>query len=231
MFTNWNVFEKSWLFIFTVLGILVAVSQENNWFSFIVLLSGIFCVVLAAKGNILNYYFGIFNSCSYAYLCFNNGLYGELALNLFFYLPTGLSGILLWKKHTQKQQLTHVNQLSKRHLFYIIVASMASIACLGSVLTLIPSQNTPFLDATTNIIAISATLLMIFRFKEQWWFYIALNLFTIFMWAIRLQNGSEEGLMMVLMWFAFLINSFYGFYNWRKLELNSQNTHMKPHFE
>lgn len=218
---DWNLFEKVWLLSFILLGVMVAVMQDNNGFSFVVLLSGIMCVVLAAKGNIYNYYFGLFNSSCYAYLCYKNGLYGEMGLNLLFYLPTGLIGILMWKKHTQRQQLTSVKSLSMSTLGLILVLNLIGIGALGYGLSLIDSQNTPYIDASTNVLAITATLLMMLRFKEQWWFYITLNLLTILMWLLRLQQGSNEGMMMVLMWFAFLINSFYGFYNWRKIHQQS----------
>lgn len=220
MFKNWNVFEKIWLCSFLCIGILVALTQDNNGFSLIVLLSGILCVVLAAKAHIANYYFGLFNSCCYAYLCYNNGLYGEWGLNLFFYVPTGIVGIMLWKKHIQQHQLKHIQSLSATSLVGLIFLNAISIAALGYILSLIPTQNTPYIDATTNALAMTATLLMMFRFREQWWFYIGLNLLTILMWAMRQMDGSQEGTMMVVMWFAFLINAFYGFYNWRKMQRN-----------
>lgn len=217
MLSSWNLFEKLWLSIFLLIGWVIAYVQQDNWLSFIVLLTGIVCVVLAAKGNITNYYFGLFNSCCYAYICYHNGLYGEMALNLLFFVPTGILGIFFWRKHIQNQQLLNARALSLSFLWLLLLFNLICICLLGYALAQIPTQNTPYIDATTNILAIFATFLMMLRYKEQWYFYILLNAFSILMWWIRTLDGSQEGLMMLVMWSAFLINAFYGFYNWRKM--------------
>jgi nicotinamide mononucleotide transporter len=36
------------------------------------------------------------------------------------------------------------------------------------------------------------------------------------MWAFRLVAGSPDGLLMIVMWAAYLVNAFYGFHNWTK---------------
>jgi nicotinamide mononucleotide transporter len=57
---------------------------------------------------------------------------------------------------------------------------------------------------------------MVRRFKEQWLVYIVLNLFTVLLWVIRTVEGSGEGLLMIVMWSAYLVNAVYGYYNWNK---------------
>ena len=217
LWKSWSLFEILWLLIFLSIGGVITFVQQNTWFNFAVLLSGILCVVLAAKGNILNYVFGLFNSCSYAWICYQNGLYGEMGLNLFFFVPTALIGIWLWKKHTQTTQLQIARSISFKQLSIIMLLNLIGITILGFALMQISSQNNPFIDATTNLLAITATILMLYRFKEQWWFYIALNLLSILLWAFRTMDGSGDGVMMLLMWTAFLINAIYGFYNWHRL--------------
>jgi nicotinamide mononucleotide transporter len=87
---------------------------------------------------------------------------------------------------------------------------------LGFGLSFIPEQNTAYIDAATNILSVAATILMMMRFREQWVCYIVLNVLTIIMWSIRAANGSPDGLLMIVMWSAYLINAVYGFYNWTK---------------
>jgi hypothetical protein len=36
------------------------------------------------------------------------------------------------------------------------------------------------------------------------------------MWGFRMMQGSPEGLLMMVMWLAYLVNACYGFYNWSK---------------
>ena len=49
LFKNWNVFEIVWLFSFIFIGCIITLVQQDTWFNFVVLLSGILCVVLAEK--------------------------------------------------------------------------------------------------------------------------------------------------------------------------------------
>ena len=221
---QWNRFEIIWLSSFIVLGILITwLQQDSTLLNLATLISGILCVVLAAKGNILNYYFGIFNSCAYAWICWNNGLYGEMGLNLLFFLPTALIGLYVWNKHSHQHQLVAVKTLTSKMLGMIALLSLAAIGLLGFALAQINSQNHPYIDATTNILSISATLLMMLRFREQWWFYILLNVLTIVLWLLRTLDGSGDGYMMLIMWSAFLINAAYGYYNWSKMAKQQQS--------
>jgi nicotinamide mononucleotide transporter len=72
------------------------------------------------------------------------------------------------------------------------------------------------LDALTNVLSVAAALLLTFRFREQWLCWIILDVFTVLMWAIRWYNGSPQGAIMVLMWSAYLVNAFFGWYYWSK---------------
>lgn len=215
LLATWNRFELIWLATFLGIGTAITLSSGDTWFNYLVLVTGIFCVVLAAKGHIGTYGFGIINSLAYAWTAYQNGLFGEVGLNLMFYLPMNIVGILMWKKHLS-HQVVEMKALAWRLAGTVYLACICSIAVLGYLLSLIQGQNTPYIDASTNVIGIVATLLMVWRYREQWVLYIVLNVLTIVMWYLRWINGSEDGSMMVLMWVAFLFNAFYGFYNWSK---------------
>ncbi len=81
---NWKPYEVVWLLLFSSIGIILTVVWKDNLFGFSVFMTGILCVVMAAKGNIWTYFFGMYNTFGYAYLAWNNHLYGEVFLNLLF---------------------------------------------------------------------------------------------------------------------------------------------------
>lgn len=212
---DWNLYEIFWLLMFSSIAIILTITWEDTLFGFSVFISGVLCVVLAAKGNIWTYFFGMYNTFGYAYLAYSNGLFGEMGLNLFFFAPMNVIGFLLWRKRLVGKTV-EMRELKPKSLVLIAIFSILGIFGLGFTLSLIPGQNTPFLDATTNILSIVATFLMVLRFKEQWLMYIILNIFTIIMWTIRTLNGSSDGAVMIVMWSAYLINAIYGYYNWNK---------------
>ena len=72
-------------------------------------------------------------------------------------------------------------------------------------------SNEAYLDAATNVMSIFAQLLMIWRFREQWIWWIVIDLFCIKLWFVA-GNWS-----MVAMYIAWTANCIYGWYNWSKL--------------
>lgn len=215
LLSYWNLYERIWLAVFCGVAIWITIASGNSLFGFAVFLSGVLCVVLAAKGSIINYPMGMFNTVGYAWLAWRNGLYGEVGLNLFFYLPMNIIGFLMWRKHMDSG-IVIMRKLTYKAVVLISLAGIAAIVGLGFGLSLLDGQNTPYIDAATNVLSVAATLLMICRYREQWAAYIILNILSVFMWLIRTAAGSPEGPMMVVMWSAYLINAVYGLYNWTK---------------
>lgn len=212
---KWNAYELLWLGLFCAVAIGITIATKDSFFGFTVFLTGVLCVVLTAKGNIISYIFGMYNTFGYAWLAYQNGLFGEVALNLLFFVPMNIVGFIMWKKHLD-EGVVEMKRMNLKGVFITGVICVIGIIALGYGLSLIQGQNSPFIDATTNLLSIVATILMVKRYREQWMVYIALNIFTIIMWGIRTVAGSPDGIIMVVMWSAYLINAFYGLYTWSK---------------
>lgn len=212
---GWNVFEVAWLVLFTSIAIGFTVLSKDSLFGFTVFITGVLCVVLAAKGNLMSYVFGMYNTVGYAYLAYINGLFGEVMLNLLFFVPMNIVGFYMWKNNRQGGKL-FMRQMGLQSLLVVGLICVAGCLLLGFGLSFIPGQNSPYIDAITTVLSIVATILMVRRFKEQWLVYIVLNMFTVLLWVIRMLEGSGEGLLMIVMWSAYLVNAAYGYYNWNK---------------
>ena len=210
---HWTYFELGWLIIFLSIATFITIFSEDSLLNYSVLISGIFCVVLAAKGNLWTYGFGMYNSLAYAYVAYINGLFGEMGLNLFFFVPMNIVGFLAWRKRMQGS-IVQMQGLPLSWQLGLALGCVLGILGLGWSLSLISGQQTPYIDATTNVLSVMATFLMVARYKEQWLLYIMLNIVTVFLWTLRLREGSSDALMMVVMWTAFLVNAGYGYYRW-----------------
>lgn len=215
IFGAWSPFEIIWLAAFSGVAILLSVLWQDRFFDFSVFFTGVLCVVLAAKGSIWNYIFGIYNSIGYAWLSYHNGLYGEVLLNLLFFVPTGIIGWIMWSRKTH-QGVVEMRRMKRRGIAGTLALCVVCTVGCGLWLSTLKGQNTPYFDAFNVVASILATLAMMWRYREQWILYIGINLAETAMWAIRLANGSADAPTMVVMWAAFLVNSLYGYYTWNK---------------
>ncbi|MDR2869808.1 MAG: nicotinamide riboside transporter PnuC [Deferribacteraceae bacterium] len=215
VFAKWNVYELCWLGIFSAISVVITILTNDSLFNFTVFITGVLCVVFAAKGSIWTYIFGSYNTFTYAWLAYSNNLYGEMGLNLFFFAPMNIIGFFMWR-HKLKDGIVLMRKLANKARALMALVIVASTASLGYVLSMISGQATPYIDASTNVLSVVSQLLMAFRYKEQWTLYIVLNVLTVTMWSIRLAAGSPEAPIMIAMWSAYLINAFYGWYNWNK---------------
>lgn len=217
---DWTLFEKGWLVTFTLVNVYLFFVWADTLLGFITSISGMLCVVLVAKGKISNYYFGIIQTGTYAYIAYGYGLYGEVMLNALFYFPLQFVGLYLWNKHKAKQTVLgeeiQVSVLTKKG-WTLTLSSFVVIFVLYAYLLEKIGGNVVWIDSATTTLSVIAQILMLKRFTEQWLFWIAVNVLSIALWlkALILQGGNDVS--MLVMWSAFLINSIYGYYNWSKV--------------
>jgi len=213
---TWNLYELAWLATFAVIAVVSTVASGDTPFGLSVFASGVLCVLLAAKGNIATFAFGAYNTLGYAWIAWQAGLFGEMALNLLFYTPMNVIGFAMWRKRMQDTGAVAMRRLTGAQVALLAGVLAAGVAGLGYGLAQIPGQASPYLDATTNVLSVAAALLMNARYREQWLCFIVLDGFTVAMWLLRLAAGVPDALLMVVMWSAYLVNAFYGMYVWTR---------------
>ncbi|WP_134684001.1 nicotinamide riboside transporter PnuC [Brevibacillus migulae] len=225
LFRDWTIFEKVWLVLFTAVNIYLFFAFEDSLLGLISSLTGMMCVVLVAKGKISNYYFGIVQTATYAYISYGYSLYGEAMLNALFYLPAQFVGIYMWSKHRTKHSVkgedVAVKRLTKKGWIYLILIAIVASILYAELLHVIGGQAVR-LDSAAVVLSVIAQILMLKRYAEQWALWIAVNVLSISLWVVTLVTQGGNDINMVVMWSAFLVNSIYGYYNWTKLSKNQE---------
>ena len=208
---EWNWFEKSWLIIFTVINIIVFFYSKDSVLGLIASLTGMLSVILVAKGKISNYYFGIVNVVLYGFISYQSKYYGEAMLNLGYFLPMQLIGLVMWSKNQvnvdEKTEVKTERMKAKEIIFWSTV-SIVGILIYGMILKKIGNA-LPYADAFTNVLSIIAMILMVKRYIEQWAVWILIDIVSIYMWFFIKSNYN-----ITIMWIAYLINAIYGLVNW-----------------
>ena len=119
----------------------------------------------------------------------------------------------VWKKNmnTTEEGVSTVQAKKFTPLMWIlsIIGTILASLGMGYILTKIGSEQA-YTDAATNVMAIFAQLLMVRRYREQWIWWIVIDLFCIKLWFVA-GNWS-----MVAMYIAWTINCIYGWINWSK---------------
>lgn len=214
---GYTLFDKTYMLCMLLLQIIVFIFAPDSLIGVISGISGVISVVLCAKGKISFYFIGFIQTISYLILAFQNCFYGEVIENI-FYLATMVWGIFIWKKNLETDE-NESRQVKTKHfsLLQWIISIIGTVICtviMGYWLNSIGSHQA-YTDACTNVLAIFGQILMVKRYKEQWIWWLLIDVLCFKMWFIA-GNWS-----MVAMYTAWVINCIYGWYKWSKL--NTRN--------
>lgn len=209
-----NEFFSNWFgFIFLITGVvlqLVVYQMTNDsMLSMISGVSGIIAVVLCSQRKFIFYLFAWIQLITYVILAYEQRLYGEIIENI-FYAITMIIGMFMWYFNYDKDN-GKVESLKQGTWEFIstLILMVILIAIFYNNLS-VTDDTQPFLDSITTIPAFIAQILLIMRYREQWVFWLIIDVASILMW-IHAGNWC-----MVIQFIFWTINCIYGFYNWSK---------------
>lgn len=217
--TGYTTFEKLFLLLGVLLQIGVFIVCPDSPLNIIAGLAGVVSVVMCAKGRTMFYFVGFIQTVTYLVLAYQNRFYGEVLENLFYFV-TMIWGIFEWKRHETSNADGTEDVLAKKFtptqwVISIILTVIATVV-MGHWLDCIGSAQA-YTDAATNIMAIFAQMLMVWRYREQWLWWLVIDVFCIKMWSIA---GNWSMVIMYIFWTA---NTIYGWFNWSKLNKEQSN--------
>ena len=204
----------------TILSIITsAFADKFDWLGLVLNVTGIINLVLCAKGNLINYFFGMVYNALYVYVAYKTQLYADSAIYLCYYLPMQFVGWFNWKKN----QNSDASAVKVRHLTLkqgaILLAIAAVLVPLLAKLLSIPAiaDAQPWTDSATTVASIIAMYMMVKAIAEQWYIWLILDLLQVIKWTIATVQGQEHAAMMLIMFAFFLANAVYGLIEWNRL--------------
>ena len=175
----------------------------------IAVLFSIIYVILVAKESIWCWAAAIISVSLYIFICYEAKLYAETALQ-FFYLIMAVAGYFFWKESPDKKQLD-IKELSIGNHALILFAGIIFTLILGYVLTIYTQAKLPLLDSFTTIFSIIATFMVIKKILENWLYFIAIDLVSIYLYNSR--DLQQTAILFAL----YAIIACVGYYNWVRL--------------
>ena len=188
--------------------------------NFISAICGIMCIFFCAKANISNFIFAIINTFVYAIFLWYHKIYGTFLLEILFYQPVNFISWYIWAKHRDEKLIekTKSKKLSlKQNIISAILIIGGGVLCHAILVKI--GGTVVWLDAFTLSIGIIAVLLEMFRFKEQYFWWIITDIIAVAMYIIHFD------LVYLTKKTIYLIMAIIGIINWTKLnkERNKSN--------
>ena len=235
---------NKWFSAFILIGMTVALvlttaikfSQSTSGRGLLLLaafgsLMGVLATVCSANGRIVTFIFGLLDVAVYGAMCLMNwrdggsGL-GNAALHFIYFVPMQFVGFFQWRKRGSNE----AGQVKARRLagrqwailgpaflvttvvFYLIIARFDKSAAEGFL------RMAVVLDVLPLACNIFGQALMSTAYREQWFFWIGVNVFSIWMWSRSLATGGGSYAIIYIIKYSFyLINSINGLRIWHKL--------------
>lgn len=212
---GWHCWEVLWLL--TAISVIVALSifWQDTLIGIISATTGVACVVCTGKGKLAAYIFGLINSVLYAYIAFQAAYYGETMLNALYYVPMQFVGFWVWAKNMNEQtgEVRKQHMKNRQRLMWSGIIAAATIF-YGFVLRSW-GDAMPFVDSFTTVSSVAAMIVSVGMYAEQWWIWVAVNVFSIIMWLKNFLAGNDH-VATLLMWIVYLINAVIMLVKWEK---------------
>lgn len=214
-FRDWPTAAYGWLLLAVAMITGISIYWGESLVGIVSAVTGVVCVVMVARAKIANYSFGVINAALYGYVAYQATYYGDAMLNWLFYLPIQFLGFYMWDQANRKVDSATVIRERMSMKAIVITASLAisAIAVYGALLESW-GDAMPFVDSSTTVLSITAMILMLKRFAEQWILWIMVNVLSIGMWVVSTIANDGGGIAALMMWMVFLVNSVYGWISW-----------------
>lgn len=213
--SGWKKWEVSWLVIACAIITGLSIYWQDTLMGIISSTTGVACVVCTGKGKLSAYLFGLVNSVLYAIISFNAHLYGETMLNAIYYVPMQFVGFYIWNKHMNSE----TKEVEKRHMdmkgrLLLLIVMIAATYVYGLFLRSI-GDAMPFVDSFTTVSSVIAMIISVKMFAEQWWIWVAVDVFSVYMWWCNFKTGGDN-MATLLMWTVYLGNAIIMLVKWEK---------------
>ena len=177
---------------------------------------GVLSVWYAHKENIWVFPFGIINVLIYIYICISAQLYANAGINVVYFL-TNVYGWYNWSITNDEQGIL---QISRNTNIQNLLWFLSAIILYGVIVWILHTVNQddplyldsilPWIDGMNTSFFLCATVLMTMKKIENWWFWIAGNVFSIPVYF-------SQGLYFTSLQYAiFLVIAVMGLREWNK---------------
>lgn len=217
-FSDWNLFEKLYLSIGILVGILSSIIFHGTVIDSLYTITYLTTALLMSKGKVECYFIGFISVFFYGIVSYNQGYYGELLITIFLTFPIMIIGIISWLRHQDKEDdVVIISSLPKKE---IILAFSSQLVLYWIYFFILKLFNTDLLviSSLSVVTSVLASYFEARRSELSLFCYIANDIVIITLWLIPIISGQTQLISVIVGPILLLINDIYGSYNWKKLK-------------
>lgn len=217
MFKDWTKFEILFLFIGTLLALILTPVFNGTIIDLLYTLLYFWTALLLAKGKYSCYIIGIISTFFYAYVSYTNNYYGEIIISMFCTLPLMIIGLINWLKNQDDTKTVIIKEINKKELIIVLLSQAIMFSGYYYLLKYFNTSNL-FVSTLSIVASLIATYLTARRSEYGFIGFIINDLILITLWGLPVINGNLNLIPVLLCPLLLLINDIYGVYNWKKLK-------------
>lgn len=184
--------------------------QSFHWTEVTAVFCSIIYVILAARGNVWCWLFGIIGAVFWAFSAYAlYDLYVDAILQL-YYVFIGIYGWYQWLHGSKQKTKLAISILPPITHVVIIIGGFVLTFIVGYFFDTYTQAAATYLDAFTTVFSIITTVLVTRKVLENWIYWIIIDSVYIYLYY------SREGYLFALLNVIFVVIAIVGFINWRK---------------
>lgn len=195
---------------------IITQATQQGWIDWIITITALIYIVLAAKEKIWCWFWGIISCSFWAYASFAlYDLYLDALLQI-FYVIMGFIGIYQWKYGGAAQKKRPIQRMTwLQHLMVLLIGSVLALG-FGYFFDHYTAAAATYLDAFTTIFAFITTFLLVWKYLDNWIYWVVIDFAYIYLYFSR--GAIFQALIMVI----YVIIAALAYYNWRVLMQEKQ---------
>ena len=180
-----------------------------TWIEGIAAISGLLCVWLTVRQNILCWPTGLIQVILYIGVFYHARLYSDLILHV-IYVIVQVYGWYHWLYGGREQTELKVTVLSVPSLVTWAILGVVAIIPWGYLMATFTDAAAPYADAYVVVMSLIAQWLMARKRLESWYFWIAVDVVAIAVY------GYKDLFITVGLYAIFLAFAILGYFQWRQ---------------
>ena len=220
-FSSWSILERVFLVLAFIAPITLGIIFQSSLLQISASSVTMIASLLFAKARIEGYVVSLIGMVLFGIVAFNNRLFGEVGVLIFFGLPAQIAGFISWTKALTKSEDNKPAKIQIRRTSLkeiSILALICGVLGIGLYFLLAAIDTNLLLLSTISVVfTVFGTILMIRRSHFGTLGFALNDISNILLWLMIVLLGDMTAVVMIVQPIMLLVNNTYGIFEWRKL--------------